>query len=222
MKPKYKGVIFDLDGTLVDTIGDIAACMNSALKLRGFPEHGSDEYRSKVGWGIERLALLSLPEEARSKDLAVALAKDSAKLYAENPLVHSRPYPGIADLLSMLVQRKIKTAVLTNKPHPVAEKVIAGLFPPNSFECVLGEISGGARKPDPACVWELLVELDLTPANIIFVGDSEIDMETAVTSGCFALGVSWGYRSRETIVEAGAKQIIDRPEELLTIISHGR
>ena len=215
MKLKYRGVIFDLDGTLVDTLGDIAASMNKALKLRGFPEHPAEEYRDKVGWGIEQLAFLSLPAEGRERDTAKALAGDAANFYAENPLTHSQPYPGITELISLLKLKKVKTAVLTNKPDAAAQRVIAGLFPPGSFERVQGEICGKMRKPDPACVWELLVELDLTPANVIFMGDSEIDMETAVSSGCYALGVAWGYRSRETIMASGAKRIIEKPEEVL-------
>lgn len=217
MKLKYKGVIFDLDGTLVDTLGDIAASMNHALKTFGFPELKVGEFKEKVGWGIERLAYLSLPEEARSKEVAVSLAKDAAAFYAKTPLVHSRPYPGIQELVGMLKQKKIKTAVLSNKPDPAAQEVISGLFPTGSFDYVQGEISGKPRKPDPTCVWELLVDLDLTPASVIFAGDSEIDMETAVSSGCFALGVSWGYRPRETIIKGGAKRIIDAPNELLEL-----
>lgn len=215
MKLKHKCVIFDLDGTLVDTLADIAAAMNQALKSSGFSELRPEEYRDKVGWGIKRLAFLALPEEARLEETAARLSKDAAAYYADNPLVSSRPYPGILELVSGLRQKKIKTAVLTNKPDPVAQKVIAGLFPPGSFDIVRGEISGRPRKPDPACVWELLVELDLTPSEIIFAGDSEIDMEIAVSSGCFPLGVSWGYRSREIITEAGARKIIEKPEELL-------
>jgi len=215
MKLKHKGVIFDLDGTLVDTIEDIAASMNRALKTRGYPELSAAEYRDKVGWGIERLAFLSLPAEERSKETAVAIAGEAALFYAETPLVYSRPYPGIPELVAMLANKKIKTAVLTNKPDPVAQKVIAGLFPPGSFTYVRGEIMGSPRKPDPSCVWELLIEIDLPPASVIMAGDSEIDMEIAVSSGCFPLGVSWGYRSIETIGKAGARKIINKPEELL-------
>ena len=215
MKLKYLGLIFDLDGTLVDTLEDIAASMNRALSHRGFPELPSDEFREKVGWGIKRLAFLSLPEEARNEETAALVAADAAAFYADNPLVSSRPYPGILELISALKLKKIKTAVLTNKPDPVAHKVIAGLFSPGSFDMVRGEIFGGIRKPDPACVWEILVELDLMPASIIFMGDSEIDMETAVSSGCFPLGVSWGYRPTEIINKAGARRIIDKPEELM-------
>ena len=217
MKMKYKGVIFDLDGTLVDTMEDIAASMNRALKLHNFPELSAGEYKEKVGWGIERLAFLSLPDEERSLEIAAKVARDAARFYAEAPLEHSKPYPGIPELISVLIGKKIKTAVLTNKPDIAAQKVIAGLFPQGSFNYVRGEIFGGPRKPDPSCVWELLVELDLTPANVIFAGDSEIDMEIALSAGCFPLGVSWGYRSSETIKNAGAKKIIEKPEELLDL-----
>ena len=215
MKLKHKGIIFDLDGTLIDTLGDIAASMNKALKLKGFPELPAEEYKGKVGWGINRLAFLSLPENERKQETADLVAADASEFYAENPLNYSRPYPGIPELISALKQRKIRMSVLTNKPDPVAQMVIARIFPTDTFECVRGEINGYPKKPDPACVWELLVDLDLMPANIIFVGDSEIDMEIAISSGCYALGVSWGYRTRELIENAGAKRIIDNPNELL-------
>ena len=218
MKQKYKGVIFDLDGTLVDTLGDIAASMNRALKLRGFPELPVEDFRGKVGWGIKRLAFLSLPETDRQQEIADMVAADAARFYAETPLVHSRPYPGILELTGALAGKKIKTAVLTNKPDPVAQKVIAGIFPLSTFLTVQGETAGKARKPDPACVWELLVEFDLVPSDVILMGDSEIDMETALASGCYPLGVSWGYRSTEIIMKAGARRIIEKPEELLELL----
>jgi len=215
MKVKYKGIIFDLDGTLVDTIEDIAVAMNRALKHRGFPELQAEQYKERVGWGIQRLAFLSLPQGAQSEENAALVASDAARFYAETPLVHTRPYPGILELIAELVRKKIKMVVLTNKPDPVAQKVVAGLFPQGSFASVRGEVSGKPRKPDPACVWEMLVEMDITPADVIFAGDSEIDIETAVVSGCFPLGVSWGYRPRKTIEQAGARWIIEEPEELL-------
>jgi len=217
MKLKYLGVIFDLDGTLAYTLEDIGASMNRALKLRGFPELPIEKYQGKVGWGINQLAHLSLPEDARSKEATTLLASDAAKFYAETPLVHTKLYPGIKDLVNALKSKKVKTLVLTNKPDSIAQQVISGLFPPGSFDYVQGEVKGKPRKPDPACVWELLVELDLIPANTIFVGDSEVDMETAVAAGCFAMGVSWGYRSRDVIQKAGAKRIIDTPSELLEL-----
>jgi phosphoglycolate phosphatase len=215
MRVKYKGIIFDLDGTLVDTIEDIAASVNRALAQNGFPEHAPESYRDRVGWGVKRLAFLSLPPDAQNEENAALLAADCTRFYAENHLVHSRPYPGILELLGELRRKKIKMIVLTNKPDPVAQKVVSGLFPLGTFESIRGEVTGKPRKPDPACVWEMLIEMDVTPADVIFMGDSEIDVQTAVASGCFPLGVSWGYRPGHVIEEAGARQIIDKPEELL-------
>jgi len=218
MKPKHSGVIFDMDGTIVDTLEDIAASMNKALRKLGFPELPVENYLDKVGWGMERLAFLSLPEEKRQKETASRLAEQAQLFYAEDPLANTYPYPGIPELISVLRQRRIKIAVLTNKPDPVAQKVAAGLFPSGSFDHVQGGAPGKVLKPDPASVWELLVELSLTPSDIIFAGDSEVDIQTAVSSGCFPLGVAWGYRSRETITNAGARLIIEKPEELLELL----
>jgi len=215
MKVKYRGVIFDLDGTLVDTIEDIAVSMNRALKLRGFPEIPAEAYKEKVGSGVRNIAFLSLPADARDEETVIQVAADSARFYAEIPMAFSRPYPGIPELISELGRKKIKMAVLSNKPDPVTQKVMAGLFPPGAFICVQGEISGKPRKPDPSSVWEMLVGMDLAPSDVIFAGDSDTDMKTAISAGCFPLGVSWGYRSRETILEAGARRIIEAPEELL-------
>jgi phosphoglycolate phosphatase len=216
---KFTCVIFDLDGTLVDTLDDIACFMNQALEARGFPPVRRDRYTDIVGWGIKRLASLALPPEAGKDEKTVeTVAALATRLYAEKPLVHSKPYPGIPQLVAELRRRHVKTAVLTNKPDPVARLVIDGLFPLSSFDTVLGDKPGQPRKPDPASTWEILMELGRTPRDTIFVGDSEIDMETAKAAECHALGVSWGFRSREALEKAGAQRIIDNPPELLTLI----
>ena len=215
---KRKGVIFDLDGTLIDTLGDIAASMNKALEKHGFPALDTAAYKDKVGWGLRRLASLCLPQDAQHDDIVTAIAEDATQFYVETPLEHTTVYPGILVLIAELKRRKIKTAVLTNKNDPTTQIVVSSLFPQGSFDIVQGELNGKPRKPDPASVWDLLVELKLTPSDVIFAGDSEVDIETAVTSGCFPLGVSWGYRSRETILNAGARHIIDKPEELLLLL----
>jgi phosphoglycolate phosphatase len=219
---RFKCVIFDLDGTLVDTIEDIAASMNRALEVHGFPPAPLGEYPKIVGWGIKKLAYLALPAGVREGEAgettAAAVARDAARFYAEKPLVRSRPYPGISRILAELRGKNIKTAVLTNKPDPVARLVIEGLFSFDSFDAVYGERPGVPRKPDPASAWDILLELDRTPRETIFVGDSEIDMETAHAAECHALGVSWGFRPREVLERAGADRIIDRPEELLGLL----
>ncbi|MDR2104104.1 MAG: HAD family hydrolase [Treponema sp.] len=220
---KYKCVIFDLDGTLVDTLEDIAYSMNRALEEHGFPPAPLGEYPKMVGWGIKKLAYLALPSAVREggagEAAAEAVAADASRFYAERPLGCSKPYPGIPELLAELRGKKIKTAVLTNKPDRTARLVIGGLFLPGSFDAVYGERPGIPRKPDPASAWDLLLELDSTPRETVFIGDSEIDIETARAAQCHALGVSWGFRSREILEKAGADRIIDLPRELLELFS---
>jgi phosphoglycolate phosphatase len=220
---KFTCVIFDLDGTLVDTLDDIARSMNRALEANGFPPVRREAYAAMVGWGIRRLASLALPPDAgKDEKTAETVAACAVRFYAEEPLVYSRPYPGIPELLSELRRRRVKTAVLTNKPDPVARLVIEGLFPPGCFDALQGEAPGRPRKPDPATVWEILMELGRTPRDAIFAGDSEVDMETAKAAGCHALGVSWGFRSREALEKAGAQRVIDSPGELLSLIQETR
>jgi phosphoglycolate phosphatase len=220
---KFKCIIFDLDGTLVDTIADIAASMNRALALHSFPPLIPSEYTKIVGWGIKRLAFLALPLTEQRKEgaqeLAEGIAHDATRFYAESPLGYSKPYPGIPELIAELNRKNIKIAVLTNKPDPVARLVVQGLFPLGSFNAVRGDTPGVSRKPDPGVVWDMLVEMDSTPRETVLVGDSEIDMETAHNANCHALGVSWGFRPRQVLEKAGAERIIDKPEELLGIIT---
>lgn len=208
-----KGIIFDLDGTLIDTLGDIAASMNKALEKRGLPVLQTEAYRDKVGWGISRLAALCLPPG--KEGLAEEVAGDAVTFYGECPLFHTKPYPGITSLVYEIKQKNIPAAVLTNKPNSTTQLIVGALFPQGSFAYISGEITGKPRKPDPDCVKEALAKMHLKAADVIFLGDSEIDMETAVNSGCFPVGVEWGYRSQQTIKEAGAKQIIKSPEEVL-------
>jgi phosphoglycolate phosphatase len=218
MQTKFRAIIFDLDGTLVDTIGDIAASMNRALERGGFPPLAEEAYIEKVGWGIKKLAFLALPEDARNDEVVEKVAADASRLYAEKPLGFSKPYPGIRELITEVRRRKLKTAVLTNKPDPVTQSVIGGLFLPGSFDWVQGDRPGVPRKPDPGAAWELLLSLDVSPRETVFMGDSEVDMETARAANCHALGVSWGFRPRELLKRAGAQRIIDHPGELLEFL----
>ncbi|MDR1174422.1 MAG: HAD family hydrolase [Treponema sp.] len=216
---KYSCAIFDLDGTLADTIADIAASMNRALELHGFPRRPPEMYPGIVGYGIKKLAFDALPEETVTEEIAAAVAADAARFYAEKPLVHTRAYPGIPELIAELRGKKFKTAVISNKPDPVARIVVHGLFPAGSFDLVQGERQDMARKPDPAAVWEILVQLDKTPRDTIFVGDSEVDMETARNAACFPLGVSWGFRPVSVLKEAGAALIVDSPGEISAFLN---
>jgi phosphoglycolate phosphatase len=215
---KYSCVLFDLDGTLVDTIADIAAAMNYALVKYGYPAHDEAAYRHIVGKGIRRLAYDALPETVKNDSLAAIVAGEALRYYAEHPADYAKAYPGVATVISELKRQKVKTAVLSNKPDEIAQMVIAKLFNAELFDCVTGERPGMARKPDPESSWELLAVMDRTPRQTMFVGDSEIDMETAQNIGCLPVGVSWGFRSPDIIEKAGAAFIINRPEEILQIV----
>jgi phosphoglycolate phosphatase len=171
-----------------------------------------------VGWGIKRLAFLCLPEDVRTDELAARVAADASAFYAQSPLKYTRPYPGIKELITELKTKKLKLAVLTNKPDAVARLVIGGTFPPSSFDVIYGDIKGRPRKPDPACTYEILVELGLTTRDTFMVGDSEVDIETAIASECLPVGVTWGYRPRKILESSGARHIIDKPEEILALL----
>jgi phosphoglycolate phosphatase len=209
----YRCVIFDCDGTLVDTLQDIANAMNQALTECGFPAPPLEKYRDMVGWGIFRLAELAVPKEARREEIIQTLGNRAKHLMEELPFEKSlsRPYPGIVELLDELRARKILTAVLSNKPDSVLRRLMTDIFPNHAFNAVCGLRPGAPPKPDPSSVWDLLSDLGLTPHKAIIMGDSEIDMETARNAGCFPLGVSWGFRSRATLESAGAALIIDTP-----------
>jgi phosphoglycolate phosphatase len=219
---KYRCVLFDLDGTLVDTIEDIAAAMNRSLEYHHYPPLPVERFPGMVGQGIVKLALDALPEEAKSGETAALVAAAAARFYAEKPLVHSKPYPGMAELVKTLVEGGVKTAVISNKPDAITRLVVEGLFPAGSFRVIQGEKTGTPRKPDPASVWDILVGLDCTPRETVLAGDSEIDMATAHNAGCFALGVSWGFRPRRILEEAKAALIVDTPEEILALIRETR
>jgi len=218
---KYKCVIFDCDGTLVDTLGDIAGAMNQALAHYGFPSVPNENYRDMVGWGIVRLANLALPEAARTQETVRSVSAMAQQIMVEQENL-AKPYPGIRELLAELAQlklaKKIATAVLSNKPDPALRILINELFGPQAFNQVCGLRPDVAPKPDPQSVWEILTEIGCSPSDAIVMGDSEIDIETARNAGCFPLGVSWGFRSRAILEEAGAARIIDSPDELWDLL----
>ena len=213
---KYRCVIFDCDGTLVDTLEDIAAAMNTALVVHGFPSAPLEQYREMVGWGIFRLAALALPEKERTEQNIRTLGEHAGRLLEEQE--NSRPYPGIPELLAELKAKKFAVGVVSNKPDAALRRMTSSLFSPFVFDAVCGMGPGMAPKPDPSAVWELLTCLDRVPGETVFMGDSEIDIETARNAGCYPLGVSWGFRSRSVLETAGAARIIDTPQEIWEII----
>ncbi|MDR1596419.1 MAG: HAD-IA family hydrolase [Treponema sp.] len=216
---RFKCLIFDLDGTLVDTIGDIAAAMNHALEEGGFPALSREMYAKIVGNGLKNLATLALPPAARDEKTVDTVFRSAVAYYEDHPADISRPYPGIPELAAELRRKKIKSAVLSNKADSISQLVIGKLFSPYTFDIILGERPGLPRKPDPASTWELIAELDSSPRETLFIGDSEVDVATARAAECSFLGVSWGFRGRSVLEAAGAERIIDDPAELRELLS---
>jgi phosphoglycolate phosphatase len=216
---KFTSIIFDLDGTLVDTLEDIYRAVNRSLEDYHFPIHEKEAYLLKIGKGLRNLCTQALPSESRNDEAIQKIFETSYRYYEEAPAAFSRPYEGIPELLSELQRTKMKLAVLTNKPDPLAQRIIAELFPAGTFSLVFGEREGVPRKPDPAAAWEILTELDTDPKHNIFIGDSEVDIESAKAAACHAVGVSWGFRDRSVLEKAGAERILDKPNDLLEIIT---
>jgi phosphoglycolate phosphatase len=196
---KFKSIIFDLDGTLVDTLEDISRAVNYALDNYKFPVHTKDAYLPKIGRGWRNLCLQALPQESRNDETVQTIYETSYKYYTEFTAAFSQAYPGILDLLLELQRAKINMAILTNKPDSLAQRIAAELFPAGTFSLVYGERADVPRKPDPTAVWNMLVELGSAPRDCIFVGDSEVDIETAKAASCHAVGVSWGFRDRSVL-----------------------
>lgn len=208
-------VIFDLDGTLLDTIGDLAVACNAVLAVRALPQHTYEEYCHFVGNGILRLVERALPESLRTPEYVARVRADFVTYYTEHIDVHTRPYAGIPELLSELVRRGIRVAVASNKFQAGTEKLIRLFFPGIPFAAVFGQRPGVPLKPDPAVVGEILARTGTAKERVLYVGDSGVDMQTAAAAGVRSAGVTWGFRGREELAEAGARQIVDRPEELL-------
>jgi phosphoglycolate phosphatase len=193
--------------------------MNLSLVEHGFPVVPLEKYRDIVGWGIIRLAELALPQEARTNENIREVSNYARQLMEEQPIEKSlaKAYPGIRELLAELQNRKIKTAVLSNKPDAALRRIIAAIFPHHTFNSVWGLRHDEAPKPNPSSVWELLADIGVNPHEAVLMGDSEIDMETALNAGCYPLGVAWGFRSRATIEAAGSAKIIDKPADFFNI-----
>ena len=212
---KYHAVIFDLDGTLADTLEDIADNMNRVLAEKGFPVHGYDAYRFHVGSGLKNLVTQCLPESART-DAAIADCHDQmfAK-YHLNYINKTRLYDGIPELLDTLSSQHIKLAVLSNKADTLTQKICNQLLKNWKFEVILGASDRFPRKPDPASALFVAGQMGIMPSDIWYLGDSDVDMKTAIAAGFYPVGVSWGFRPKEELAQNGAKRIIDHPLELV-------
>lgn len=216
---RYRAIIFDLDGTLLDTLDDLAIAGNQVLAAMGQSEHPAARYRYFVGDGLRTMMTRILPESLRNPtglETAMALFQ---KTYAETWYQRSAPYPGITDLLNQLAAAGWPMSILSNKPHDFTRACVQRLLPDWDFEPLLGQRPDVPKKPDPAAALEIAAFFDYKPTDILYVGDTAVDMQTASAAGMDAVGVLWGFRTREELQAAGARYLISQPSQLLSLLT---
>jgi phosphoglycolate phosphatase len=211
----FRGVIFDLDGTLLDTLGDIAGAANTVLTQHGFPTHPIAAYRQFVGEGVQVLMTRALPPDHRDEVTVHACLKTMKVEYVRHLNQTAQPYPGIVQLLPLLRKRGLHLAVLSNKPDEFTTRCVVDIFGSELFDPILGLRADRPRKPDPAGALEIAARWGVAPAAILYLGDSGTDMQTAAAAGMFSVGVLWGYRDRAELIGAGARTLLASPEELV-------
>jgi len=215
VSPNYKAVIFDLDGTLLDTIEDIAAAMNRILESRGFEPYGIEAYKTLVGDGIEEMVRRAFSLRPLDDGEIAAVVRDYRREYELCWRCHSRPYPGVPELLRELALRGVRTAVLSNKSHPFTEAMTLDLLAGFRFDVIRGAMPGVPLKPDPKPALVLAADMGVAPAAIVFLGDTKVDMKTAAAAGMLPVGALWGFRSAAELTANGAAALIASPLELL-------
>jgi len=214
---KTELVIFDLDGTLLDTIGDLAAACNHTLAACGHPKHPLDNYRTFVGNGITKLIERALPAECRTPEYVAEVRRQFVGRYQSHIADHTRPYDGVTELLDALRDRGIAVAVASNK-YQAGTEILVERFFGDRFSVVFGQRDGVPVKPDPKIVRDILTATGVGEESALYVGDSDVDMATAANASVESVGVSWGFRSKEELIAAGARHLIDRPAQLLEIV----
>ncbi len=214
----YRAVIFDLDGTLLDTLEDIATSANAALASLGFPAHETEAYKQLVGEGVDTLARRALPVGKGDPATVDEMVRRYRREYAARWKENSRPYAGVPEMLDGLTGRGIRLAVLSNKRQDYTEMMTAALLPGRPFEVVAGARPGVPIKPDPTAALKIAEICGLPPSAIAFLGDSGIDMETARAAGMCPLGALWGFRDAEELLASGAQALLAHPPDLLYLV----
>ncbi len=215
---KNRLAIFDLDGTLLDTIGDLAEACNYMLSLRELGSHTREEYAKMVGNGIFNLVKRALPEELRTDEYAMAARADFLDFYTANIDRHTRPYEGIYEVLRTLQDEGWSLAVASNKFDEGTQKLVRSIFPDIHFSAIYGNKEGFPLKPDAALLDLIINECDADVATTWMIGDSGVDIQTAKNAGVHSIGCSWGFRPRTELEEFGADYIVNAPSEILQIL----
>ena len=212
---KYEIVIFDLDGTLLNTIGDLAASVDYVMRSRNLPEHTDAEYRQMVGGGIKRLVERALPAELAADEAYVEeCVAQFRRYYVDNIDRYTVPYEGMCDLLHRLRKEGVAVAVASNKFQHGTDRLVTKFFGDVDFVAVEGNREGAPLKPDPQIVNNILQKAGLDHSSAIMIGDSGIDIRTAAAAGIDAIGVAWGFRFAEELYEAGAERVVTTAAEL--------
>lgn len=214
---KFKGIIFDLDGTLVNSLEDISDAMNTVLTELHYPTHTYETYQYFIGSGLRNLVSKALPASNNSENQIEVAFQNMLTEYRENCTIKTKPYEDILALLNDLSTRNIKLAVFSNKADELTKKIVAAIFP-NYFTDVVGLSVESLKKPNPFEAIEISKNWGLKTEEIIFVGDSDIDMETATNANMFPVGVSWGYRTEKELMASGAKLVIHSPLDLIELL----
>lgn len=215
----YKACIFDLDGTLTDTLESLTYSVNATLRELGLGQITPTQCKEFVGSGARRLIEQSIqasgdPEASRIEEAMEAYGR----IFKVHCTYHVAPYDGIVDMLQELKKEGVQLAVLSNKPHLQTQDVVATFFEKDTFARVYGQQEGVPRKPDPAAVHMILDELGVSSDECLYIGDSDVDMLTGCAAGVASVGVTWGFRSKEVLMEHGATYVVDKPEEIVSIV----
>ena len=207
-------VIFDLDGTLLDTVADLANATNQALEQCGYPTHPTEAYYKFVGNGINKLFARALPAEHSTEENILLIRSIFVPYYNEHNADCSRPYPGIVTLLETLQERGVQLAVASNKYHEATLKLVHHFFPGIRFAAIYGQRDGVPIKPAPNVVYDILHDTGIAKEDTLYVGDSGVDMQTACNAGVESVGVTWGFRPAEELHENGAAHIVHEADEI--------
>lgn len=213
-----KAVIFDLDGTLVNSLEDIAMSMNIVLKNHHFPTHSLTDYQGFIGHGIRDLVSKAVPVTHKQDAFIASTLQEMMGVYGEHCTQNTKMYAGISELLTALSSKAIPLAVFSNKAELLTKKVVSEVLSNWQFGQVIGLTTEALKKPNPNKAMQIAKELGVAPKDILFVGDSEVDMQTAKDANMQAVGVLWGFRTKEQLEESGADFMIAHPLELLSII----
>lgn len=215
---KIKAALFDLDGTLLNTLDDLSDSMNAVLIKRGYPVHDVEEYKFFVGNGIFNLVVRSLPSGIDDRELIEQCYAQMKEEYNRRIIDKTKPYEGVREMLGGLIIRGIKISVLSNKRDENTKYIVSKLLPEYKFDAVFGERSGVPIKPDPAAALEISGILGTSPKEMLYLGDSGVDMKTANAAGMLPVGALWGFRGKDELLENGAKKIASSPLEVLKIV----